>query len=280
MVKFCDKEDSLRDLFNIEKPVIGMIHLHPLPGAPGYKGDGMERIIELAVEEAKILERGGVDGLQVENMWDLPYHKPENIGVETVASMAVAACKVRDAVSIPIGINCHINGVIQSLAIAVAVEAKWIRAFEWTNAYIANPGYVEGAAPKALRYRSFLKSDHIKIMADVHVKHGSHFLISDRAITEQAHDVEFFGADALIITGSSTGTSPGIEELKEIKKKVSIPVIIGSGLKVENVAQFFKYTDGAIVGSYFKRDGVWWNPVDEERVRKLMREVKEIRKGL
>ena len=29
---------SLKDLFGVDKPVIGMVHLWPLPGAPGYTG--------------------------------------------------------------------------------------------------------------------------------------------------------------------------------------------------------------------------------------------------
>lgn len=83
-----------------------------------------------------MLEEAGVDGLQIENMWDLPYCKPERIGPETVAGLAAAASAILQKVKIPVGINCHINGVCQALAVAVAVGAKWVRAFERTSDFM------------------------------------------------------------------------------------------------------------------------------------------------
>ncbi|MBC7080623.1 MAG: photosystem I assembly BtpA, partial [Methanothrix sp.] len=51
---------SLRDLFGVDLPVIGMVHLWPLPGAPGYTGYGMDAVIEAALADARALARGGV----------------------------------------------------------------------------------------------------------------------------------------------------------------------------------------------------------------------------
>jgi hypothetical protein len=58
---------SLADLFGVPKPVIGMIHLWPLPGAPGYRGTGMQPILDNALRDGEALVEGGVDGLVVEN---------------------------------------------------------------------------------------------------------------------------------------------------------------------------------------------------------------------
>lgn len=263
------KRAEFIQLFGVEKPIIGMVHLRPLPGSPQYDGD-LTEVLETAAKEARILEEGGVDGIQIENMWDLPYLKPKNIGPETVASLTVAAFRIAQMVKVPIGINCHLNGAIQSLAIALATSAKWVRVFEWTNSYISNAGLIEAAAPWAQRYRSFIGAKNVRVFADVQVKHGSHFIISDRSIQEQAHDLELCGADAIIVTGTKTGSHPEIDTLKKLYKTMDLPILIGSGLTTENAKELLEMADGAIVGSYFKREGNWKNELDMERVKRFM----------
>ncbi|MEO7329733.1 MAG: BtpA/SgcQ family protein, partial [Minicystis sp.] len=59
--------NDLGDLFGTRKPVLGMVHCWPLPGAPGYVGGGLDPIIAAAIADARALAAGGVDGLIVEN---------------------------------------------------------------------------------------------------------------------------------------------------------------------------------------------------------------------
>lgn len=271
------KYEWIDKIFGVQKPIIGMVHLLPLPGSPFYQKNEMKDVIKRAVSEAKILEKAGVDGIQVENMWDHPYLKADDIGHETTAALAVAAYAVINEVNIPVGINCHLNGNIQALAAAVASGARWIRAFELANAYISNAGFIEASGPKALRYRHFIGGDDIKILGDVLVKHGSHFITSDRDIKEQAHDIEAFKADAVIVTGGATGEKPSLKEIRLIKGSVSIPVFVGSGLTSDNVVDYISAIDGAIVGSEFKEDGKWQNPVSYERTKRFMEIVKSLR---
>lgn len=266
----------IKDIFGTYKPIIGMVHLLPLPGSPFYSGD-FKKILDRAVREAKILEEAGVDGLQVENMWDHPYLRDKEIGHETTAALSVAAFKVIESVNIPVGVNCHLNGNIQAIAAAVASGARWIRAFELANAYISNAGIIEGSAPHLMRYRRMIGADNIKILGDVLVKHGSHFITSDRGIGEQAHDIETVKGDAVIVTGGATGQKPSVEDIKEVRDSVSIPVFVGSGLTSENIKEFIQVIDGAIVGSEFKEDGVWQNPVSFERAKKFMDIVRSLR---
>jgi membrane complex biogenesis BtpA family protein len=270
----------IADLFGAEKPIIGMVHLRPLPGSPFYRAGDMKGIIDTAVREAKILEEAGVDGLQVENMWDHPYLKENQIGHETTASLAVCAFAVMQAVGIPVGINCHLNGSIQSLAAAVASGARWIRVFEMANTYISNAGIIEASGPAALRYRHAIEADHVKILGDVLVKHGSHFITSDRGIGEQAHDVEAFKADAVIVTGGATGENPKIDDIQAVQTAVSIPVFVGSGLTEDNIEDYLPVIDGAIIGSQFKEEGAWQNPVSGERTSSFMGRVKGLRRSV
>jgi len=266
----------LRTLFANTKPIIGMVHLKPLPGSPRYRPGSMGEVCATAVEEALLLQEGGVDGIQVENIWDYPYLKCEEIGHETVAGLTAAALKVKEAVELPIGINCHLNGVLQSIAVAAAIEAKWVRVFEWTNAYISHAGYIEGAGGRALRYKKAIGAHEIKFLCDVHVKHGSHFIVSDRSIAQRARDAESDGADAIVISGWETGAPPDVKLVRTVKEKVAVPVILGE----ENVTELLAIGDGAIVGSYFKIDGNWKSRVDGERVKRFMERVKRLRAGL
>jgi len=271
------KPDALRELFRNLKPIIAMIHLPPLPGSPRYTGISVEEIIDYALRDAEVLKSSEVDGLQVENIGDYPYLKPDDIGHETSAVLAVVAREVRKATGLPVGVCCLANGVIPAIAACLASGGKWVRAAEWANAYIADEGFIEAAAPKSMRYRSNLRATDIKVFADVHVKHGSHFIISDRPFEEQVADVEFFDADAVIVSGSRTGAETPLDRVVRAKQATRLPVLIGSGLNPSNAESLLRVADGAIVGSYLRKDGKFWNPVDYSRLKELMSVVKRLR---
>lgn len=271
------REDALRAMFAVAKPVIGTIHVLPLPGAPRYQCQTMRDIIASAVSDARAYLVGGVTGLIVENEGDIPFRKPERVGPETVAAMTAVTVAIRDAVDVPVGVNCLANAVIQSLAIAKATGGMFVRANQWANAYVANEGIIEGAAAEALRFRRLIDGEEIRILADVHVKHGSHAIVADRTLEELTHDTEAFDADVLIATGQRTGDPTRVDEVSAIKSVATRPVIVGSGLTAANAAALMAIADGAIVGSAMKRDGVWWRPVDVDRVTAIMSEVERIR---
>lgn len=274
---FPTKPNALLQLFQRPKAIIGVIHSHALPGAPFYKGESLEEVYEFAIREGLAYKQGGVDGLIVENAWDLPFCKPEDLGHETAAAMAVMADRVRREVGLPTGINVLANGVLTSLAVAKAAGAQFVRANQWVNAYVANEGFIEGPAPAAMRYRDRIKAHDLYVFADVHVKHGSHAIVADRSVAEQTRDAEWFAADVLIATGNRTGDATPMSELSEIKEHTKLPVIIGSGMTVDNVPELLRVADGAIVASSLKCDGVWWNPVDPDRVARFMEAVERVR---
>ncbi len=271
------RPNALEELFGVSKPIIGTIHVLPLPGAPRYRGQSMREVVAQAVADARAYEDGGIDGLIVENEGDIPFLKPDEVGIETVAGLTAVSVAVREAVRVPIGINCLANAVCQSLAVAKAADARFVRANQWANAYVANEGIVEGAAARALRFRTTLRADDVRVMADVHVKHGSHAIVADRDIEQMTHDVEAFDADVLIATGQRTGDPTPREELNAIKRAASLPVLIGSGLRATNALHLMAVADGAIVGSAMKYEGVWWNAVSTERVRTIMSQIETLR---
>ena len=271
------KPNALEELFGVRKPIIGVVHLKALPGAPRYNGENVREIYAAGVRDAVTLARGGIDGIMVENAGDMPFSRPEDIGMETVSALTAACIEIRQAVEIPIGITCVANGVTQGLAIAKAVEAQWVRANQWVNAYIANEGFLNGDAARALRYRSAIGAQNVRILADVHVKFGAHAITADRSISEQATDAEWFDADVLIATGTRTGSPTQPDEVEDVRAGSNLPVLVGSGLDPEQLNSLFLVADGAIVGQWLKEEGHWWNPVDARRVAQLVAAASEFR---
>ncbi|MGC1019878.1 BtpA/SgcQ family protein [Pantoea agglomerans] len=265
-----EKIDAIQAIFSRPKAVIGVIHCDPFPGSPKYRGKPVSAIIDRALRDAENYILGGVHGLIVENHGDIPFSKPEDIGPETPALMAVITEKVRERFGVPLGINVLANAALPAFATALAGGADFIRVNQWANAYIANEGFIEGAAAKALRYRSQLRAEHIRVFADSHVKHGCHAIVADRSIQELTRDVDFFEADAVIATGQRTGDSATLDEIDEIRAATTLPLLVGSGVTPANVCQILGRTQAVIVASALKVDGVWWNDVDRERVKHFM----------
>jgi len=267
---FRSKPDALSDLFGRGRVVIGVVHLPALPGSPGYRGAAMGELIDSALEDARRYARGGVHGLIVENHGDIPFAKPDDLGPETAAVMAVITDRVRREVGLPLGINVLANGAVQALAVAQAGGAGFVRVNQWANAYVANEGILEGPAAAATRYRARLRAEGIRVFADVHVKHGAHAITADRSLAELTRDLEFFDADAVIVTGQRTGDGADLDELAAVRNATRLPLLVGSGVTPDSVGAVLGIADGAIVASALKEDGVWWNPVDEARVRGFM----------
>lgn len=267
----------MEGLFSVKKPIIGMVHLLPLPGSPRYKGLGINNILDRAVQDAKNLEAGGVNGLIVENLGDAPYLKTK-VGPETVSAMTLAVREVISAVNIPIGVNVLRNDVKAALAIAHTTGGKFIRANVFTETIITDQGIIEPTASELLRYRLCIGAEGIKVFADVHVKHG--IPLGSASLEDSAKEAAYRGlADTIIVTGTRTGVAPNLKDLARVRKAVpDKPILVGSGATRENIMKLLKYTDGAIVGTSFKIRGVTENLVDVERVKAFMAIVENVRK--
>ncbi|MGQ9598428.1 MAG: BtpA/SgcQ family protein [Anaerolineae bacterium] len=267
---------SLAEMFGVDKPIIGMVHLWPLPGSLGYTGEGMETIVDHAVRDAEALLEGGVDGLIVENMWDLPYYVGDQVSIEAITAQAVVARKIADLADVPVGVNVIHNGWQAELAIAIAAGLDFIRVCILTGARLWDTGDLDsGCAADLLRRRKELGAEHIKLFADVDKKHSIPFPGLD--LETHIEWTEFYRADALIISGRMTGDAPSLEKVRRTKAVATRPVLLGSGTTADNIADFLAYADGAIVGSSLKVDGIAENPVDVERVRRYMAAVRGVR---
>jgi uncharacterized protein len=255
-----------------KKIIIGMIHVPALPGAPESKMT-TDEIIARCILEAEIYKKQGLKVLMIENMHDIPYTK--TVGPEITALMSVIGREVKK-----LGLYCGIQILAgankEALAAAKASGMDFIRAEGFVYAHVADEGYIESCAGELLRYRKAIGAENVQIFTDIKKKHSSHTITSDVTIAETAHAAEFFLSDGVIVTGVSTGTEADLEEVKQVKKAVKIPTLIGSGITDENLKNYWEHADIFIVGSYIKKDGYWKNELDEERIGKLMKEFERL----
>ena len=260
----------LEELFGTLKPIIGVIHLLPLPGSPRWDGQ-MEPILQRAEQEAAALATGGVHGIIIENFFDAPFTK-STVDTATACALALVARRVMDICDLPIGINVLRNDGQSALAIAVTVGASFIRVNVYTGAMLTDQGIIEGNAHELLLYRRHLSAaKSIKILADVLVKHAEP-LSPTSNIKQIAKDTVLRGlADGVIVSGIATGAGPNIDDVRAVREALpSTPLFIGSGTTKDNVNSLLAIADGVIVGSTLKRQGILENPVDVERVRALV----------
>ncbi len=249
------------------KGLIGVVHLQPLPGSPRYRRS-MREICAAAVADAQAYEEGGAQGLMIENFGDLPFTRGA-VAPETVAAMAVVAESIRTTgVELPLGFNVLRNDASSAVALAAACGGAFVRVNVHTGAMEADQGIIQGEAYTTLRKRAALCPE-VPVWADVLVKHA--VPIGDLGIEETARDTFHRGlADALIVSGVATGAATGVDDLRRVKGACpEAPLLVGSGVRADNVGELLEYADGLIVASSLKVDGVLANPVDVKRVRDL-----------
>ena len=247
-----------------------MIHLDALPGTPAHRSN-LKTIAAKAVAEAKIYRDAGVHGIMIENMHDTPYLRG-NVGPEIVAAMAIIARVVKETSRLPCGIQILAAANHEALAVAHAAELDFVRVEGFAFAHVADEGLIQSCAGELLRYRKQIGAERVQIWADIKKKHSAHAITADVDIDLTAEAVEFMRGDAVIVTGAVTGDAPRPEDVTRAKRLTRLPVYLGSGVTKDNLGEFFSFADGFIIGSHFKRDGVWSNAVDSRRVKRFLAE--------
>jgi hypothetical protein len=260
------------DVFGTGEPLVGMVHLPPLPGAPRFDGD-RAALEARAVTDAEALAAGGVDGVLVENFGDAPFH-PDDVPKHVVATMTDLVGSVDRAVDVPVGVNVLRNDAEAAVAIAAATDAQFVRVNVHAGARVTDQGVLEGRAAETIRLRDRLGVD-VRVLADVSVKHSAP-LGTERPLAERARDLVERGlADGVVVSGERTGEPVAQSRLSAVIDALGdatrdVPVFVGSGVTAGVVADLLSTADGAIVGSAFEDGGRAGNPVDEARVRELV----------
>lgn len=247
--------------------LVGMVHLLPLPGSPGFGGD-FDVVLQQAVADAAMLADAGFGGIMIENFGDAPFFA-DSVPPVTVAAMTRAALAVAGAVDLPFGINVLRNDALSALSIAAATGARFVRVNVLTGTMFTDQGPIVGRAAEVARLRAALCAD-VAIFADVFVKHA----VPPAGLTLEQAAEELTGrggADAVVASGLATGKPPTVEHLEETKAAIGdLPLYVGSGAGVATAAAFLGAADGLIVGSATKPGGDIAAPVDRELARAIV----------
>jgi membrane complex biogenesis BtpA family protein len=239
-----------------------MVHLGPLPGAPGYHGD-LDAVIAAATVDAEHLAAAGFDAIMMENFGDAPFFADDAPKV-TIAAMTRVAAAVASATDLPLGINVLRNDALGALAVAAATGAAFIRVNVLSGLMYTDQGPIVGRAAEVARARvAFAPGVHI--LADVFVKHATP--PPGETIEQAAADlVERGWADAVIVSGSGTGHAADLGVVETVRSVVGdTPLLVGSGADASNVAALLTAADGVIAGTSIKVDRITTNPVDPGR---------------
>lgn len=254
-------------------PIIGMVHLAPLPGSP-RAALSVGEIAELAAGDARALLDGGASALLVENYGDTPF-VPGRVDAVTVAAMSVIVARVVATGGAPVGVQVLRNDALSALAVAAATGARFIRVNVFAGLAVAGEGLLRGASHAVLRRRRALGAA-VEVWADFRAKHAAPLGERDAKV-ELAELSGRAGAHAIVVSGAATGSAPDPEYLASVRRAApGARLILGSGLSEENAAALAPFVDGAIVGTSVKQGGVTSNPVDAARVRRL---VDAVRRG-
>jgi membrane complex biogenesis BtpA family protein len=251
----------MKALFGTGKPVIAMLHARALPGRPRHDPAArLNEIKEALARDLDALQQAGVDGLLFCNEADLPYQL--QTGPETASAMAALAGELRGTITCPFGIDI-VWDPAASLAAARATGASFVREV-FTGVHESDLGLMRP------RFGD-INTETTKVFASITPEFASP--LGKRTTAQRARGAVCLGADAVLITGPVTGSPTSLTELKEVKEAVpGIPVLASTGVTADTVRETLEVADGVIVGTYLKRDGITWNPVDPARAAAFMAE--------
>lgn len=263
----------LQRLFGQPKPLIAMVHFPALPGRPSYDaGGGLELLLTRVRHDLHHLQDAGVDGLLFCNEQDLPYSF--DVPPEIPATMAYIIGRLRDETRLPFGVNILWDPVA-TIRLAAATGAAFVREV-FTGTYESDMGFWSPRGSDAFLVRRQLDAQNIAIFNNITPEFARS--IANRSVAERAKVAEFFGADALLISGHMAGASADLDNIREAKDAAPrTPVLANTGVNETNIERLLGVADGAIVGTAFKVNGYIWNPVDPERAKRLVERARAVR---
>lgn len=266
--------DLIYDLFGVKKAVIAMAHFPALPGTPRYDPAlGVEGILDRLQADVSCLLDGGVDAIMFCNEDDRPYTFHADFEAIAVMTRVITELRPKDR---PFGVD-FLWDAKAPLAIAKATGASFIREVV-TGVYESDMGLWQPDAHALYCYRRNIDAQDVRIFANITPEFASP--LGNRSVAQRARSaVVSTLVDAILIAGPMAGAEPDLSMVQEAKDAVNgtVPVLLNTGAKIENIRQYLSVADGVIVGSSLKVDGKTWNPVDPQRVKAFMAAVREVR---
>lgn len=265
---------GMRDAFGADKPIIAMCHLQALPGDPGYdRTGGMRKVVDCARREMLDLQAGGVDAIMFSNEFSLPYLRKVN--PETTAAMARVIGELMPDIRVPFGVNV-LWDPFASLDLAAATGALFVREI-MSGVYASDFGLWDTDSGAVARHRAHLGAEGVKLLYNI-VPEAAKYL-AERDVADIAKSTVFnCRPDAICVSGMTAGVSADMGVLRRVKDALpDTTVFANTGCRAETIAGILQIADGAVVGTTFKKDGKFENPVDRARVEAFMEVVRKTR---
>ena len=267
-------KENFFKLFKTTKPIIAMVHLPALPGSPLYDSKlGLDYILDSAEKDLSVLQNSGVDAIMFGNENDRPYEF--NVNQATTASMAYIIGSLKKKINVPFGVNVLFDPM-SSIALAASTGAHFVREV-FTGTYASDMGMWNTDAGKAMRYRDSLNRKDLLMLYNISAEFAHS--LDRRSVAERSKSTVFSSIpDAILVSGQITGELADLNDLKEVSLIIpDTPILVNTGVNIDNIETILKISDGVIIGSSLKVDGDTWNSVDPQRASNFMQKVKKIR---
>ena len=265
------------ELFGTKKPIIAMLHLDALPGDPMYRHDSdMDTVIEHARADLHALQDGGVDGIIFSNEFSLPYQR--HMDYVTPAAMAYVIGCLRSEIKVPYGVDAISDG-LACLELAAAVKAQFVRG-TFCGVYVGDGGLYNNDFSHLLRRKAALHLDDLKMLYFINPESDRN--LDTRPLADIAKSTMAKAApDGLCISANAAGQEVDDALIASVKEaNPNVVVLCNTGCRINTIERKLTTADAAVVGTTFKRDGIFEERVDVERVRAFMEVVHNFRKNL
>ena len=248
-------------------------------------------LLDRVLTEAEMYFRHGADALMLENIAG-PYFARERQPVAIVAVMSLLARRLRETYPGK-RFGIQILAFSDDLALGVALRHgfEFVRSESALFAGLRPEGYTSNYGNLAKLYMT-----RARMMADLEIDgegplvyvdlQKKHTIFDNRleSLDTWLDNILFQKLEGVIITGHSTGCPVAEQDLIQTRKAIqkitdktqklfgtsyAPPLIIGSGVSINNIDICKRYADSVIVGSSLKRGGYWECELDEERLKKF-----------
>ena len=240
---------AFSEVFKETKPIIGVIHL---------KGTDEADIRERAKREIELYLGGGLDGIIVEDyfgmypnlVWALGYLQEQKVGI-------------------PYGVNC-LN--FDSLCFKLARDFSCD--FLQLDSVVGHVKPRDEATLDAFFALERPTCDAL-VLGGVRFKYQP--VLSEHTVEEDIETAKG-RCDAICVTGDGTGMEAPIDKIRRFKLACGdTPLVICSGVNVDNCAEQLAVADGAVVGSFFKDTGKDTGDVSAGKIELLMQQMRALR---
>lgn len=265
------------ELFEVKKPIIGMLHIRALPGDPAFKrGDTMQAVVEQAKKDLISLQEGGINGVLFTNEYSLPYQR--KMDFVTPCAMARVIGEVMSDIRVPFGVDC-ISDARATIELAAAVDADFVRG-TFSGVYVGDGGFYNNDFSNLLRRKANLGLDKLRMLYFLNPE--SDMNLDTRKLTDIAKSLIFKASpDGLCVSASAAGQEVSTDLMQQVKSvSKNVAIFCNTGCRLDNITEKLFSADAACVGTTFKYDNDFYQTVDVNRVTEFMNKVKEYRKTL